>query len=67
MKTLLRQGLPIRGKTDNNSNIHQFNLDKAQGDENLQLFLNENKYFSHEILEEQEQRLVLNARRSLID
>ena len=67
MKTLLRQGMPIRGKTDQNSNIHQFNLDKSRSDKNLDLFMRENKYFSHEILNEQEQLIILNARRTLVN
>eukprot|EP00112_Aurelia_sp_Birch-Aquarium-sp1_P022111 Seg612.2 transcript_id=Seg612.2/GoldUCD/mRNA.D3Y31 product="hypothetical protein" protein_id=Seg612.2/GoldUCD/D3Y31 len=32
LKTLLRQGVAIRGKTDSESNIYQFDLDKAIND-----------------------------------
>lgn len=67
MKTLLRQGLPIRGHTDENSNITQFNKDKAIHDVGLKRFLDEGRFFSHEILSEQEQSLVLEAKRTLVN
>ncbi|XP_028407534.1 uncharacterized protein LOC114530150 [Dendronephthya gigantea] len=67
LKTLLRQGVAIRGHTDEDSNIIQFNKDKAIDHEGLNLLLKENQYMSHDILVEQEETLVLRARRSLID
>ncbi|XP_046842027.1 zinc finger MYM-type protein 1-like [Xenia sp. Carnegie-2017] len=67
LKTLLRQGIAIRGRTDFESNIHQFNLDKAINDKALKLLLDENRYVTaHDILDEQKQMIVLNARRHLI-
>ena len=59
LKTLLRQGIAIRGHTDENSNIYQFNKDKANDNEGLNLLMKENQYLSHEILSEQEEILVL--------
>ena len=67
LKTLLRQDIAIRGHTDDDSNIIQFNRDKAIDHEGLNLLLNENQYLSHDILVEQEEALVLSARRRLID
>ena len=68
LKTLLRQGVPIRGDTDEDSNIYQFNLDKAVTDSGLKLLLKEKHYvFAHDILEEQKQMLVLEARRGLLE
>ena len=37
LKTLLRQGIAIRGHSDENSNIYQFNKDKAIDNEGLNL------------------------------
>ncbi|XP_028394417.1 zinc finger MYM-type protein 1-like [Dendronephthya gigantea] len=68
MKTLLRQGVAIRGNTDLDSNIYQFNLDKAIHDKGLELLLNEKHYTTaHDILVEQQQLLILNARRNLLE
>ena len=68
LKTLLRQGVPVRGGTDEDSNIYRFNLDKAVTDNGLQLLLKEKYYvLAHDILEEQKQMLVLEARRDLLD
>lgn len=68
LKTLLRQGVAIRGSTDSESNIYQFDLDKAINDKGLKLLLDENRYVTaHDILEEQKQALVLSARRHLLD
>ena len=67
MKTLLRQGLGIRGHQDEESNIIQFNKDKAKNNTGLHLLMSENRYFSHEILNEQERLIVLNARRTLVE
>ena len=67
LKTLLRQGIAIRGHADDDSNIIQFNRDKAIDHEGLNLLLKENQYLSHDILVEQEEALVLSARRRLID
>ncbi|XP_028405240.1 uncharacterized protein LOC114527744 [Dendronephthya gigantea] len=63
----LPQGVAIRGHTDEDSNIIQFNKDKAIDHEGLNLLLKENQYMSHDILVEQEETFVLRARRSLID
>ena len=41
LKTLLGQGVAIRGKTEIESNIYQFDLDKSSNDKGLQLLLNE--------------------------
>ena len=67
MKTLLRQGLAVRGHQDEESNIVQFNKDKAKHNDGLRLLMNENQYFSHEILTEQERLIALNARRTLVE
>ena len=68
LKTLLRQGVPIRGNTDLESNIYQFDPDKARGDKGLKLLLDEKHYVTvHDVLMEQEQMLVLNARKHLIN
>ena len=66
-KTLLRQGVPIRGHTDKDSNIFQFNKDKAVENAGLNLLLKENQYMSHDILAEQEEMLVLSARKRLLN
>ena len=64
LKTLLRQGVPIRGNTIYESNIYQFDLDKARSDKGLNLLLDEKHYVTvHDVLMEQEQMLVLHARR----
>ena len=63
LKTLLCQGVAIRGDNDLESNIYQFNLDKALKDNSLKLLLDDGCYTnSHNILQEQEQLLVLDAR-----
>ena len=67
LKTLLRQGIAIRGHTDDDSNIIQFNRDKAIAHEGLNLLLKGNQYLSHDILVEQEEALVMSAKRRLID
>ena len=41
LKTLLRQGIAVRGNTDLESNIYQFKLDKASSDKGLELLLKE--------------------------
>ena len=65
LKTLLRhRGVAIRGHTDEDANIIQFNKDKAIDHEGLNLPLKENQYMSHDILVEQKETLVLSARRS---
>ena len=43
LKTLLRQGVAIRGKPHIQSNIYQFDLDKSSNDKRLQLLLNEKR------------------------
>ena len=68
LKTLLRQGVPIRGNTDLESNIYQFDLDKVWGDKGLKLPLDEKHYVTvHDVLMEQEQMLFLNVRRHLMN
>ena len=68
LKTLLCQGAPIRGNTDLESNIYQFHLDKARGGKGLKLLLDEKHYVTvHDVLMEQEQVLVLNAQRHLMN
>jgi hypothetical protein len=68
LKTLLRQGVAIRGNTDLDSNIYQFNLDKARNDKVWKLLLDEKRYvIVHDILSGQEQMLVLSARRNLLN
>ena len=67
MKTLLRQGIAIRGKDETNANIFQLNLDKARTDDNLRVFLRSKSYFGHALLAEEEQMLVLNARIKVLD
>ena len=68
LKTLLRQGVPIRGDVDEQSNIYQFNLDKSKNDEGLKALLNSKSYTtSHDILREQEEMIVLAARRKLLN
>ena len=66
MKTLLRQGLAIRDHTDEESNIIQFNKYKEKHNTGLHLFTSEYLYFSHEILNEQERLIVLDARRAVV-
>jgi len=67
LKTLLRQGIAIRGDTDLESNVHQFNLDKISHDDGLKLLVDEGHFVnSHDALQEQEQLLVLDARRSVL-
>lgn len=66
LKTIIRQGIAVRGHTDEDSNIVQFNKDKAIDNPALALFLKENKYLGHDVLAEQEELLVLKARRSLL-
>ena len=66
MKTLLRQGLSLRGHNDEDSNIVQFNKDKAAHSDGLRLLMKENHFFSHDILTTQEQIIVLTARRDLL-
>jgi predicted restriction endonuclease len=68
LKTLLCQGVAIRGNTDSESNIYQFNVDKAINDRGLKLLIDENRYVTaHDILEEQKRALVLRARKHLLD
>ena len=68
LKTLLRLGVPIRGNTDYESNIYQFDLDKARSDKGLKLLLDEKHYVTvHNILMERQQMLVLNARSLLMN
>ena len=67
VRVLLRQGLPLRGYTDEESNIYQFNKDKSCHVPGLRRLMNENKYMPHEVLEEQEKDLVLSARNELIN
>ncbi len=50
METLLRQGLPIRGHNDLDSNIRHLNKDKAIKNDGLKLFLQVNLYMLHDIL-----------------
>ena len=67
LKTLLRQGVAIRGDLDSESNIYQFDLDKARNDKGLEILLKEKHYVTaHDILDEQKQMLVINARRNLL-
>ena len=67
LKTLLRQGIAIRGRSDVESSIYQFNLDKAKNDHSLKLLMKEERYTtSHDILDEQRNMLVLAARRELL-
>ena len=62
LKALLRQG-----DTDLESNVHQFNLDKICHDNGLKLLVDEGRFvISHDALQEQEQLLVLDARRSIV-
>ena len=63
---MLRQGLAIRGKIDDESNLTQFNMDKAKQDTGLELLISENKFFSHKILIEQEESIVFKARRDFL-
>eukprot|EP00795_Rhopilema_esculentum_P001032 gene1032-15359_t len=66
-KHFVQFGVPIRGDTDEDSNIYQFNLDKAVTDSGLKLLLKEKHYvLAHDIFEEQKQMLVLEARRDLL-
>ena len=66
MKTLLHEGLPIRGHSDVDLNIRQFDKDKAVSNEWLTLLLKENLHMSHDVLTKQEELIVLNARRQLL-
>ena len=65
-KVYLKGEWSIRGNTDLESNIYQFDLDKARSDKGLKLLLDEKHYVTvHDVLMEKEQMLVLNARRHL--
>ena len=66
LKTLLRQGVAIRGSDETDANIIQFNLDKASADSDLKEFMRLRQYFGHAVIAEQEQMLVLNARRRVL-
>lgn len=65
LRTLLRQGLAFRQQDDNEGNFHQFNKDKSEYIPGLKLLMNENRFMSHDMLEEQEKMIVLPARREL--
>ncbi|CAB4037933.1 Hypothetical predicted protein [Paramuricea clavata] len=65
LKTLLRQGLAIRRQEDKESNVYQFNKDKSQHIPGLKLLMKENRFLSHSLLAEQQEMLVLEARRAL--
>lgn len=67
LKTLLRQGISIRGHTDEDSNIIQFDRDKANDNKGIELLLKENQYFSHRIISEQEELIALEARKTLLN
>ena len=56
----------MQGHSYEDSNIVQFNKDKAVGDARLWLLLHENKFFSHDTLAQQEGLKVLSARRDLL-
>ena len=66
IKTLLRQGLPIRGHTDEESNLYQLNKDKEKHCAGLKLIRSENKYMTHEILDHLENLVVLSGRKKLV-
>ena len=60
--------MPIRGDTDDESNIYQFDLNQSKRDLGLQVLLNEKHYISsHDILQEQEQLLILEVRRKIVE
>lgn len=63
---LLCQDLAIRGRTDDNSNFHQIIKDKSSYCPGLKLLMTENKYLSHDCLDELQQFIVLNAQRQLV-
>ena len=58
--------MPIRGHTDEEWNVFQFNKDKSQYVAGLRHLMDDKKYMSHSILDEQEQNFVLQARREII-
>ena len=66
LKTVLRQGIAIRRVDDEESNLIQFNIDKANHVPGLKLLLKEKRFLSHDIVQEQESMLILKARRQLI-
>ena len=67
LKTLLRPGIVIRGRSGVESNIYQFNLDKAKNDHGLKLLMKEERYTtSHGILDERRNMFVSAARRELL-
>lgn len=65
LKTLLRQGVSIRG-TDDESNIMQFNLDKSAHEPGLIVLMADKRFMSHSVLQEQNQLLVLETRKNLV-
>lgn len=65
LKTLLRQGLAIRRQEDKEGNVYQFNKDKSQHNPGLKLLMTEDRFMSHSLLGEQQEMLVLKARRAL--
>ena len=66
MKMVLRQDVAIRRADDDESNLSQFDKDKAIHVPGLRLLMNEKRLLSDDILEEQETLLVLKARQKLI-
>ena len=64
----MRQGVAIRCATDSESNIYQFDLNKAINDKGLELLLTDKHFVTaHDILDEQKRMLLLKARRSLLE
>ena len=67
LKTLLCQGVAIRGKTDIESNIYKFDLDKSSNHKGLQLLLNKKLYTTaHDILDDEEHMLERKAQIELL-
>ena len=52
MKFLLRQGIPLRGHTDDEGNLNQLLVSWSNGNKTIQDWLKERQYQSHDIINE---------------
>lgn len=66
IKYFMRQGLAIRGHVEREGNLMQLLMSTAQHDAGLKHWLNEGKYLSHDIINEQIQLMAHTVLRELI-
>ena len=57
--------MALRREVDKERNVYQFNKDKGQFIPGLKLLITENRFMSDTLLEEQQEMLVLAARKKL--